>query len=1009
MRPVRLEVRGFTAFREPATVEFEGRRLFVITGPTGAGKSSLLDAMMWALYGQVPRVGKSIRDLIAHGEREASVLFEFTVRGRPYRVSRRVRAVSEKSTSTDVRLDRLVKDQWVPVDGGDRVTGANQFIQDTLGMDYATFTRAIVLPQGQFDAFLRGDRSERRNILSQLIGLGIYEAASSIARQRATAAKNRAEWTRAQLEQLQFASPEHVAALRKSIATLEADSQALEARRNALIALRELATEAHQRREAHETAARAAAEATSDLEAATATAKRHAKQAKDGAAAVERAEAARAALAYDAGQHDRLKAQVALLDQRASAQAALTAAQEDARAAREGLTAAGEAFARAQEAATAASTAAAVAEKAGAAASKDLGAVVGRALRARALAEESLATLERQAEAAEDAARALEQRVRDLEALAGAAEAARKEAEQAQRHAGRAAEQAQAARTAQETATRARDEAAAARDQAQAAFEHARTEDAAAAIRSGLKPGDPCPVCGEPLAKVAKRAPANLEKARRVLEQAEAALAAARQQAEQGAAQAASAATRAEETARGLEAAQARLGAYEQQAAGLGTTLQEAPAALAAARKEGAPASKAVEAARREVGTAREGLQALRDALARVPEDVQPVEAKRGAATPEEVRAALEGYRAARDAAAAASAASEEAQRALKQAERDQQAAQRDLARCEKACSEAEARLAGLGGVEGDPDAIRQALRDADALAQRVPDAAEAVRLAREALASAEASAKAATATVERERARAATRDAECEAARAALEGAQAALAEAWRGTVGAEPAPSIRALKEVMDHHAQEQNRVTGALGEARVQVAQAEAQLQQAGTMRAEVAEQQATYDLADAVARDLQGNRFIAFLLHESMQLLAGDASERLSQFTSGRYALEADEDEFMVVDRLNGDERRSVKTLSGGETFLASLALALSLSEHLPEISGTGGAVSLDSLFLDEGFGALDADALDLAVQGLETLAEGTRMVGVISHVEELAERLPDRIRVEKGVHGSTVAV
>jgi DNA repair protein SbcC/Rad50 len=65
------------------------------------------------------------------------------------------------------------------------------------------------------------------------------------------------------------------------------------------------------------------------------------------------------------------------------------------------------------------------------------------------------------------------------------------------------------------------------------------------------------------------------------------------------------------------------------------------------------------------------------------------------------------------------------------------------------------------------------------------------------------------------------------------------------------------------------------------------------------------------------------------------------------------------------------------------------------------------VSLESLFLDEGFGALDAESLDLAVQGLETLAEGTRMVGVISHVEELAERMPDRIRVEKGSHGSTV--
>ncbi|MEX2032186.1 MAG: SbcC/MukB-like Walker B domain-containing protein, partial [Dehalococcoidia bacterium] len=181
----------------------------------------------------------------------------------------------------------------------------------------------------------------------------------------------------------------------------------------------------------------------------------------------------------------------------------------------------------------------------------------------------------------------------------------------------------------------------------------------------------------------------------------------------------------------------------------------------------------------------------------------------------------------------------------------------------------------------------------------------------------------------------------------------------------------------------------------------------IEQATRMRAEAEEHESSSSLASAVARELQGDRFIAFLVEEAMQLLATDASDRLSQFTSGRYDLVAKEDEFLVVDRLNADEQRSVKTLSGGETFLASLALALALSEHLPEISGTGGAVSLDSLFLDEGFGALDAETLDLAVQGLETLAEGLRMVGVISHVEELAERLPDRIRVEKGVHGSTV--
>jgi exonuclease SbcC len=189
--------------------------------------------------------------------------------------------------------------------------------------------------------------------------------------------------------------------------------------------------------------------------------------------------------------------------------------------------------------------------------------------------------------------------------------------------------------------------------------------------------------------------------------------------------------------------------------------------------------------------------------------------------------------------------------------------------------------------------------------------------------------------------------------------------------------------------------------------QIEQAQRETSDAERMRGEVASNRATAELNGALARELQGDHFVGYVQREAMQLLAADASYRLDKFTGGRYELASEENEFVVVDRLNGDERRSVKTLSGGETFLASLALALSLAEHLPQLAGLGGAVSLQSLFLDEGFGALDAESLDLAVQGLETLAGGQRVIGVISHMEELAERLPDRIEVVKQGNTSTV--
>src|SRR5690606_38174191 len=131
----------------------------------------------------------------------------------------------------------------------------------------------------------------------------------------------------------------------------------------------------------------------------------------------------------------------------------------------------------------------------------------------------------------------------------------------------------------------------------------------------------------------------------------------------------------------------------------------------------------------------------------------------------------------------------------------------------------------------------------------------------------------------------------------------------AWLEVIGTEPAPSAKALAALVESHEADEKRVTSALASKREQVAHAENEMERAARMREEAATEQATADLAGALATELRGDRFIAFLLHESMQLLATDASDRLAQFTSGRYELAAEEDEFLVVDRLNGDEKRS----------------------------------------------------------------------------------------------------
>ncbi len=143
-------------------------------------------------------------------------------------------------------------------------------------------------------------------------------------------------------------------------------------------------------------------------------------------------------------------------------------------------------------------------------------------------------------------------------------------------------------------------------------------------------------------------------------------------------------------------------------------------------------------------------------------------------------------------------------------------------------------------------------------------------------------------------------------------------------------------------------------------------------------------------------LRGNTFVEFMAREQMVSVARQASVRLSTLTRGRYSLELMADgEFVMRDHHNGGVIRPVTTLSGGETFLTSLALALSLSSHIQ----LRGKYPLEFFFLDEGFGTLDQELLDVVVTELEKLHLDNMAIGVISHVPELRQRLQRRLIVE----------
>ncbi|GIM94126.1 AAA family ATPase [Paractinoplanes toevensis] len=168
-------------------------------------------------------------------------------------------------------------------------------------------------------------------------------------------------------------------------------------------------------------------------------------------------------------------------------------------------------------------------------------------------------------------------------------------------------------------------------------------------------------------------------------------------------------------------------------------------------------------------------------------------------------------------------------------------------------------------------------------------------------------------------------------------------------------------------------------------------------------QLSEQRMTLQQAGRVAKALSGhlraNNFERWLLEEALDLLVDGASRILRELTGGQYDLIHDKGEFYVIDHHDAGLRRGVRTLSGGETFQASLSLALALSEQLAGMSTT--AASLESIVLDEGFGTLDAATLDVVAATLENLAaRGDRMVGVVTHVNSLAERVPVRFEVHK---------
>ena len=228
---------------------------------------------------------------------------------------------------------------------------------------------------------------------------------------------------------------------------------------------------------------------------------------------------------------------------------------------------------------------------------------------------------------------------------------------------------------------------------------------------------------------------------------------------------------------------------------------------------------------------------------------------------------------------------------------------------------------------------------------------------------------------------------------------------------------PDLAPLEAAADRADQAMTKTASDCGALKEQIASSKNMLTTLTATRKELDKLQNAYGPIGLLAATAKGDNpyklsFSAFVLQALLDDVLTTANLRLNKISQGRYALFRSKDindarkeqglSLEVLDSFTG-QRRSVSTLSGGESFFTSLSLALGLSDVLEAYAG---GLHLDTILVDEGFGSLDPETLDSAINTLTELQAGGRLVGIISHVADLEERIPTRLEIIRGQHGST---
>ncbi|MCV2216941.1 AAA family ATPase [Thauera sp. Sel9] len=1029
MKPLKLSLQAFGPFAGRETVDFTRLppgALFLISGPTGAGKTSILDGITYALYGDTSGGERSAREMRSHhadAALQTEVELEFALGGQHYRVRR----VPEQSRAAQrgggvvnapakAELFRFDADRWQPL--AQRTTEVTQQVEALLGFKAEQFRQVVLLPQGQFRKLLAASSAEREKILETLFGTAAYKRLQDALKAEAAMLRERGEQASLRratlLQQAEAETTEDLAvrldALGAALATLEAEEKAArDADGAARAALQQGQATAARFAEAQAAAAALAAltagRAETDARRLRLEDARRAQQVSPSATALSAARSA----AAEAEQRARQAAQAAeqaakaLHDADAALQAEAARGDEREAAQREQmrLEALSDAVARLAEAETA----------------------LLDSQRQRVAADARLTQAEAACKTLDSQRNQLAGRIDTLQAQAAQAAVLglrMQHAEQrAQAQAGLEAslvrlKQAQVLVEAKRQAFEAAQQQMLRQREACDALDAAWRRAQAAILAHHLHDGDACPVCGSAShpspARFDGELPTEqaLQAVRDALRKAEAAMEAVRHDRDVAAQQRAAAQAEVNTRQTALHG-----GAADDQVQQdlFGASVDEDLPALRTALQAARAAAAEVERIRGQLQQSEVALAAAQAALddarkqaaaaASAAEGALRVAEERRGAVPEALRSpqalgtALAAARARRQQLEAALQAAQEVQRqalnhdAAQRAQRDAQALAARAAEVRVAETAAQfadalhaAGFAAAGsGMAGSarPDA---AWRAAVLPAEQMDALARQIRSADEQFAAAQ----------ERSRRAAQAIDGLAPPDLAALDARATACRE------------QVEAIVARITHNRGEQQKLTrtlALLNEIAREHGAIEAEYRVVGHL-AEVAN--------GDNGRNLTFQRYVlAALLDDVLRA----ASLRLKAMSRGRYLLQRREDvadarraaglDLEVFDDYTG-RARPASTLSGGEGFMASLSLALGLSDV---VQAYAGGVQLDTLFIDEGFGSLDPESLDMAMRALIDLQQRGRTVGVISHVEDMKQQIGTAIEVVQGLRGSRV--